>query len=189
MKLFLVRHGQDQDNARIVINGRNDTSLTEHGRMQAASVADALQSEGIVSVYASPLKRARETAFIIAKSLGNLDVRVDADLIERDYGALTGRPVSDIPEYATRLQLSHGFRYVIESPGIEPYPDLWSRAGTVLGRIRQRHAGNVVLIVAHNEIIKMMWANAEGRSWEEELRRPPMSNGQVVCIDGLQETA
>jgi broad specificity phosphatase PhoE len=182
LKLFLVRHGQDHDNAQNLINGRRDAELTELGRAQALAAAEALQTAGIRRAYTSPLMRARQTASIIVQELGIPEADVDPDLIERDYGVLTGKPPADIPEYATNMLQYETFKYVIAAPGIEDYSDLWNRAGNVLRRIRQRHAGETVLIVAHNEIIKMIRANFAGRGWEDELRLPPLANGQVIPL-------
>ena len=181
---FLVRHGQDEDNARLLINGRRDTELTELGRQQAAEVAAKLPPVGIATVYASPLRRSKQTAQIIAMQLGIPEIRVDPDLIERDYGSLTGAPASDIPRIASRVLVVDRFRYVIEAPGVESYPDLWARAGRVLRRIRTEPSETSVLIVAHNEINKMIRANFYNTPWEQELQLPPLDYCQVLALNG-----
>jgi broad specificity phosphatase PhoE len=182
-RLLLVRHGEDADNSHSIINGRRDAPLTDLGRSQAAAIADDLQSETIGCVYASPLQRAHQTASIIADRLGIKDLHIHPDLVERDYGILTGRPVSDIPILAGRLFVSHGFKHVIQANGIEEYADLWARAGLVLRAIREQHRGETVLVVAHNEILRMMRANAMQRPWEDELLRAPMGHCQLIAID------
>ena len=182
MKLFLIRHGQDHDNACSLINGRRDTELSEVGKVQASDAARALRSAAISCAYTSPLTRARQTASIVAAVLGIAEPRVDSDLIERDYGILTGRPVSEIPVHATRLIEAHGFKYVIEAPGIESYAEVWKRAGRFLQRISQQYPDGRVLVVAHNEIAKMIRANFSGATWEDELRRPPLANGEVIAL-------
>jgi broad specificity phosphatase PhoE len=181
-RLLLVRHGQDRDNSRSLINGRRDTPLTELGQSQARAVADGLRSESISCIYASPLRRARETASIVAAELSVPALHVEPDLIERDYGVLTGKPVSDIPRHAGKTVMSNGFRYVIDSPGVEDYPRLWTRARDALGRIRRRHADQTVLIVAHNEVIKMMRSSFHGRSWKDELRRGPIGHCEIIAL-------
>ena len=181
-RIFLVRHGQDLDNSRSLINGRRDTPLTELGRTQALAVAEQLRTEVISYVYTSPLQRARQTASIISERLGIAEVHVESDLIERDYGVLTGRSPADIPAYASNMFVLNDFRYVIDSPGVEDYTHLWTRAGHALRRIQNRHIGEGVLIVAHNEVIKMMRANFFGKSWEDELRLPPVDNCELVAL-------
>jgi len=182
LKLFLIRHGQDHDNARSLINGRRDTELTEVGKVQASDAARGLRSAAISCAYTSPLKRARQTASIVAAALGIPEPQVDSDLIERDYGILTGRPAAEIPVHAIRFTEAHGFKYVIEAPGIESYAEVWKRAGRFLQRISQQYPDERVLVVAHNEIAKMIRANFSGESWEDELRRPPLANGEVIAL-------
>jgi broad specificity phosphatase PhoE len=182
MQLFLVRHGQDLDNSRSLVNGRRDTGLTESGRKQALILAQSLRSKEIDLIYSSPLQRARETAAIISQELAIAEVHVEDGLIEREYGILTGRPTSEIESLARSVSLSHGFRYVIDSEGIEDYLSLWTRAGRVLAGIRSRHPSETVLIVAHNEIIKMIRANFEEKPWQEEIQRPPLSNCEVIHL-------
>ena len=181
-RLFLVRHGQDLDNAQSLINGRRDTPLTELGRTQALAAAEQLRSEVISCVYTSPLQRATQTASIISEKLGTAELHVEPDLIERDYGVLTGRSPDDIPVHASNIFVLNDFRYVIDSPGVEDYTRLWTRAGDALRRIQNRHVGQRVLIVAHNEVIKMMRANFYGKSWEDELRLPPLNNCEVIAL-------
>jgi probable phosphoglycerate mutase len=180
--LVLVRHGEDADNAANLINGRRDPPLTDRGIQQAVDVAAKLFSADIGVVYTSPLERARRTAEIICQRLGRLQLQVDEDLIERDYGILTGKPPSDIPALATRTLASNGFQYVIAAPGAEDYLDLWIRAGNVLNKVLDGHSGRAILIVAHNEIIKMMRANFENRSWETELQLPPLRYCEMVTL-------
>jgi len=156
--------------------------LTDLGRSQAEAVAEDLRSTNIHCVYSSPLRRANQTAAIVSQALGIEDLRLEPDLTERDYGILTGRPLSDIPRLARQVFVSHGFRHVIDVQGIEDYTLLWTRAGSVLRKIQDRHGGQTVLIVAHNEILRMIRANFTQRSWEEELRFPPLLNCQAIAL-------
>ena len=181
-KLFLVRHGQDLDNSRSLINGRRNPPLSELGRSQALAVAEKLRSELISSIYTSPLQRANQTASIISERLSIGELHVESDLIERDYGVLTGKSAADIPVHASKIFVLNNFRYVIDSPGVEDYTRLWTRAGDTLRRIQNRHVGQMVVIVAHNEVIKMMRANFYGKSWKDELRLPPVNNCEVIAL-------
>jgi probable phosphoglycerate mutase len=185
--ILLVRHGQDEDNAEYRINGRRDCPLTDLGRTQAKATGESLRGNHIDCIYSSPLKRAFETATIISQILGISQVNVDGDLIERDYGILTGRPPSEIRTVAKEIRESNNFRYILESEGIEPYPELWRRAGAALSRIQARHEGQTVLIVAHNEIMKMIRSNFEGTPWEHELSLAPITNCQVIVLGDVAD--
>ena len=63
------------------------------------------QTGGIAAVITSPLQRAHDTAAAAAKALG-LDVTVDADLIETDFGAWEGLTFSEAAERDPELHRS-----------------------------------------------------------------------------------
>jgi broad specificity phosphatase PhoE len=81
--LVLVRHGQTAENARGLLLGRQDPSLSEVGHEQAAALARVFPPEALV--VSSPLRRARQTADAFGRP-----VVVDERWIELDYGALDG---------------------------------------------------------------------------------------------------
>ena len=103
MAIFLTRHSQDYDNKHKILNGHRDTKLTNLGRWQARQKAYALRKENIQIIYSSPLKRAHETALIISDILKIKNIILEKDLIERDFGILTGKPICDIVKYANKI--------------------------------------------------------------------------------------
>lgn len=63
MKLYIFRHGQTDGNVRNIVQGAGvDIELNETGRRQAERLAAELKGEGLDVIYASPMKRADETA-------------------------------------------------------------------------------------------------------------------------------
>ena len=64
--IFLVRHGETVDNANNIMQGQTQGCLNERGREQARQVAERLASEQIDAVVASDLRRAVQTAEVIA---------------------------------------------------------------------------------------------------------------------------
>ena len=93
--IFLVRHGETVDNARQIMQGQTQGELNEKGREQARQVAERLSAEPIDAVVASDLRRAIQTAEIIAVPHG-LPVRTTALLRERDWGSFTGCFIPDL---------------------------------------------------------------------------------------------
>jgi len=72
--------------------------LTDVGRRQAEAAAQFVaQKGGVAAVITSPLQRAYDTAATAAKALG-LDVGVDDDLIETDFGAWEGLTFGEAAE-------------------------------------------------------------------------------------------
>lgn len=83
MDLVFVRHAEP---VRIEQSeGPADPGLTDLGRRQAGAVADWLGAEQIAAVYSSPLRRALETAEVIAERHG-LQVLIEQDIREYDAG-------------------------------------------------------------------------------------------------------
>jgi alpha-ribazole phosphatase len=93
--LIVVRHGQTDANASGLLLGRADPPLDATGRAQASAVAAALAplARG-TRVISSPLRRARETASLVAREG---PVEIDERWIELDYGVLESTPISEVP--------------------------------------------------------------------------------------------
>lgn len=171
-KIFLVRRGQDEDNANGILNGRRNTPLTNLGRAQARNVADKLAGEGITLVISTPLLRGLETAIIIRRRLGIPAERhiVHSQLIERDFGAMTGRPLLDIPIYGSNLLYTDHVLYFLKAKGSESFPRVLKRARKVLDDIELHHRGENVLIVCHDDIGNMIRAAFHDLDWRSVLK-------------------
>ena len=101
--LILVRHGQTETNARGLLLGRADPPLNESGHRQAQALAAALPRP--VRIVSSPLRRARDTAAVLAGAAPGTaadaeGVEVDARWIEMDYGDLDGQPATALDEHS-----------------------------------------------------------------------------------------
>lgn len=182
MEIYLVRHGQDQDNVNNILNGRRDRSLTGQGREQAKITASKLKDKKIQRIYASPLKRAHETAVIIAEELSIGGVIIDGDLIERDFGILTGRPVEDIPRYTDKILATDKVNYFLEVEGAEDFPSVYQRARRFLEKIQKGYSDVNILVVTHGDIGKMLRAVYRGWTWERGLAMPYFDNADVIDL-------
>ncbi len=79
-------------------------------------------------VYASPLDRALETAAIVSTELGLAESIVHDDLIERNFGIMTGRPAADVEEMcAPDIIKTENVTYFLRPDGAETFPDLLAR--------------------------------------------------------------
>lgn len=155
-RLLLLRHGQTELSVQRRYSGRGNPALTEVGRRQADAAARYLaQRGGISAVFASPLQRAYDTAARAAKALG-LDVTVDDDLIETDFGAWEGLTFGEAAERDPEL---HG-RWLRDTgttpPGGESFDDVLDRVVAARERIVAAHQGTTVLVVSHVTPIKML---------------------------------
>ncbi|OBF12141.1 bifunctional RNase H/acid phosphatase [Mycobacterium sp. ACS4054] len=155
-RLLLLRHGQTELSAQRRYSGRGNPALTEVGRSQADAAARYLaQRGGISAVFSSPLQRAYDTAARAAKALG-LDVTVDDDLIETDFGAWEGLTFVEAAERDPEL---HG-RWLRDTgttpPGGESFDAVLDRVVRARERIIAAHQGSTVLVVSHVTPIKML---------------------------------
>jgi broad specificity phosphatase PhoE/ribonuclease HI len=153
-RLLLLRHGQTELSVDRRYSGRGNPPLTEVGRRQAEAAAKYLAERGgITAVVSSPLQRAHDTATAAAKMLG-LDVTVDDDLIETDFGSWEGLTFGEAaardPELHTRW-LSDTAQ---PAPGGESFDVVAHRVRSARNRIIAEHGDATVLVVSHVTPIK-----------------------------------
>lgn len=93
-RILLVRHGENHANLTKEFSHRAvDYPLTAKGRLQAEQTAAYLRGYPVTQVFTSPLKRARETAQIIAAGVG-VPVTVLEGFRELNVGTLEAQPPS-----------------------------------------------------------------------------------------------
>jgi len=103
MELLLVRHALPV--RRESVEGPADPELSEEGRAQAGHLATYLSSEHLDAIYASPLRRAYETAEAMAKH-HDLDVQLsdgvaEFDRLSPDYIPTEELKAANDPRYHT----------------------------------------------------------------------------------------
>ena len=94
MRLYVIRHGETDLNARRVVQPA-DTPLSAAGLEQARRVADRLTREGIDHIVTSDLVRARMTAEAVQRSTG-APLELEPLLQERNFGDVRGTPYSEL---------------------------------------------------------------------------------------------
>jgi len=183
MNIYLVRHGENEDNAAGILNGRRDLPLTALGKEQSLAVAIALAKrvKKIDAIYSSPLLRARQTAEVIADKTGVKDFIVEDDLIERDYGILTGKSRTDIPKYSSNNIQVGNLLYFLNAADAESFPDTYLRAQRLLKEIEKSRYATVIM-VGHRDICVMIQAAFYEWGWEEGLRKAHMDNADVLKL-------
>lgn len=153
-RLLLLRHGQTELSVNRRYSGRGNPPLTETGRRQADAAARYLaQAGGIAAVISSPLQRCRDTAEAAARLLG-LDVAVDEDLTETDFGAWEGLTFAEAAERDPDLHRRWLKDTSTQPPGGESFDAVQQRVQAARDRIVADHAGTTVLVVSHVTPIK-----------------------------------
>lgn len=154
-RLILARHGQAHCNIQGIIGGpRGCTGLTDHGRRQAQQLARRLYADHtqtpIAAAYTTPLRRARETADLIADHL-DLSVTAVDDLREPDYGDADGKLWTDVVAEFGHIPAQHPDHPI--APRAETWTAYLQRATASLQDILARHPNETVLIVGHGETV------------------------------------
>ncbi len=150
MKLILIRHGETEWNKQRRIQGcRSDTRLSQKGLEEADRVAAVLRKERIDAIYASPMKRASETAQIIAEAC-KLPVQVFNELREIDAGELDGLFERELtgPYEVVWKEFRNG-NASTPLPGGESLQDLQKRSSWAVDRMLEKHIDGTVVVVAH----------------------------------------
>jgi ribonuclease H / adenosylcobalamin/alpha-ribazole phosphatase len=155
-RFLLLRHGQTELSTQRRYSGRGNPALTEVGRGQAEAAARYLgQRGGVAAVITSPLQRAYDTAANAAKALG-LDVTVDDDLIETDFGAWEGLTFAEAAERDPQLHRKWLRDTSVTPPDGESFDSVAERVQRARARIISEHAGQTVLVVSHVTPIKTL---------------------------------
>lgn len=162
-QVFLVRHGETEWSRSGQHTGRTDLPLTEDGRASAAAIAKALAGRA-VTVWTSPLERARETCRLAG--FGDA-CRVDPDLREWDYGIYEGRTTPDI-----RQENPHWSVWLSPMPEGESLEQVAERARRVVGRVLET-TGDVALF-SHGHFLRIFAA-----CW---IGLPPIT-GRYLALD------
>ncbi|KAL0565850.1 hypothetical protein V5O48_016170 [Marasmius crinis-equi] len=89
-RLYLVRHGETDENRNGIIQGHLDTELNEQGIAQSEITAQAMESIPLTEVWSSDLQRAVKTAQIIAEKHPGLSFVSTKKLRERGLGKIEG---------------------------------------------------------------------------------------------------
>jgi len=148
MQIYLIRHGETDWNKQMRIHGREDIELNNNGILQANKCGQVFRNLSIDLIISSPLKRAKETSKIIASYLGIEKVIIDENLIERDYGKLSGL----IPQEREK-NCNSGQKDEMES-----WDDLSKRIKNVLNNYSNNIEYKNIIMVSHGAAINAVLA-------------------------------
>jgi broad specificity phosphatase PhoE len=154
-KLILARHGETAWNVEKIYRGRMDINLDEVGIKQAELLGKYLSNWKLEAIYASPVKRALDTANIIAR-YQKIGVHIAEGLIDFDYGkwqSLTEQEVQRL--YPVLLSEWHNNPHKVRMPSGESLEDVRRRAIEVVNEVISKYQGSVVL-VSHRVVIKVL---------------------------------
>jgi broad specificity phosphatase PhoE len=175
-RIFLVRHGSTVLSAEDRFAGASDVELSDEGRLQASRLAERLAVEELAAVYASPLRRTRETAAIVSAT-HRLEVRTEDGLREIHHGRWEQMTRAEVErtfpeEYATW----EADPFTFAPKGGESGISVMARALPALRSIVVAHAGKPVLVVSHKATIRLLISSLLGfdaRGYRDRLDQNP----------------
>jgi broad specificity phosphatase PhoE len=156
VSVWYIRHGENPANLTGELSCRTvDYPLTDHGVGQARALAGLLSREPApAAIYTSPLRRAAQTAHILATRL-EMPVCTLEELRELDVGDLEGR--SDEQAWKLFLEVAYAWQAGDQDrafPGGEDFSTVLARLTTALTRALDHPPGSRVLFVAHDGLIR-----------------------------------
>ena len=149
MKLYVLRHGETNENITGIMQGNMETVLNEVGRKQAESVRQKINDANIDLVISSPKKRAVETAEIAAP---NIPIILDDRVPSRNHGEFEGmqRNQVNLQDY-WNIKLNKQFEKA-ESMG-----EIFNRVSSLLNDISINYSNKTVLLVTHSGIARVLY--------------------------------
>jgi broad specificity phosphatase PhoE len=151
--MYLARHGQTDYNAEGRFQGQGAVPLNDTGRAQAAVLAEQALAYEFAALWCSPLLRARETADIVARSIG-LTPREDARLMETDTGEWTDCSFAEMQERApAEFAMFRNGDPTFKFPGGESFAQQGVRVAGAFHDIKRAEAP--ALVVCHGMVIRI----------------------------------
>lgn len=105
LRIFVIRHGQTDYNAKKILQGHIDVDINENGRSQAEKAGKALKDVKLDGITTSDLVRCRNTTDQLLKYQDEMDVTVTPNVRERHKGPAQGMYLKDASEkYGSALR-------------------------------------------------------------------------------------
>lgn len=190
MKIYLVRHGMDEDGYR---GGWSQRGLIEEGIIQSSKLASHLHEHSetyrIHTILSSDLPRAVETAQIITRRLG-IDAVYSEHWREMNNGLLAGMPHHEAEAkfpgvYFNTLNMNTPFPEG-ESP-VHFNQRITNAFDLLCDKLDKRQIEHDVLLVTHGGVINVLYYHLTGQKWSNTCSSYPIDNTSVHIIEKKQE--
>jgi broad specificity phosphatase PhoE len=186
-RLYLVRHAENHANITKEFSYKKiDYSLTAKGILQAQQTAAYFKGKQIHAIYSSPLKRARETAEIIAAPL-ELDVIVSENFREINVGELEGKTSrEDWARYGDITDRWFNGEVELSFPGGENYVQLWARIRAGIEAGLSGRTNETIILIGHGGFFLNILPDLCHNITADQLRNG--DNGNCSITDILIDT-
>lgn len=165
--IYLLRHGETEENAKHILQGHMPGTLTQQGIEQAIEAVEQLRSTAFDVCLSSDLKRCVDTTNIILEHLGqDIPVVYTKLLRERDWGSITG------------VVVDKG-KWVDMPDDVESLPAIRTRSQVFLDFVAKTYPEKNVLVVSHGLFLRILQAVHKGVEHKEIV---PMTNAEVRVL-------
>lgn len=180
-EVLLARHGQTESNVTGFFMGWSDEDLNETGYAQARCLASRLAELPIASIYSSPLKRARNTAALIAGPHG-LELKVLDELTEIRQGDWQGLHMDEIsrrwPELWRQSRIDPS---EVTLPNGESFQQVTGRAVRSFEKIVAENSDKRAVVVTHDVVVRVLVAHVLGAT-NSIYRRFEIGNASLSTV-------
>ena len=159
--IILVRHGENDWSKKNKLAGRlPGVHLNETGHRQAHGVAQRLAALPLKAVYSSPITRCAETASYIA-DIHSLSIQYVDEVGEVEYGEWEGKKIKKLAKLPAWRAVQY-FPSRTRFPNGEALREVQFRAVQAIEEIAARHEEELVAVVSHADIIRLVLAHYLG---------------------------
>lgn len=163
MNIYVIRHGQTEENLRGTYYGALDCGLTDLGREQAKALGTRLKNIKFDKIYCSDLKRADETLRYITK---NTNICIDKRIRERNFGIFEGKTFKEIEEEFEKECVAWNEDWKAFRPlDGESFLDSYKRVEAFMENLKEE-SGENILVCTHGGIVKAMYVYILGGNLE-----------------------
>ena len=162
LRVFVVRHAQAWKNVPALLRPKTMSAdeldaLTPTGVARAEAIGKELAGRDVVAVYASPARRAQQTAAAIARALG-----LGAPIVSESFRTLDTGSDPNAASGSARMK-NWKAKQDPRPPGGESLADGNARASAALAELATKHASHAIVVVTHGEIASSLLTRAAGQ--------------------------
>ncbi len=151
--VYLVRHGETEENAMHILQGHLPGHLTENGKEQLRLLHKDLEGITFDAAVCSDLQRCVESLNVLLEDK-QLPVLYTKELRERDWGSFTGRKIESV-------------RNETIPSDVETVECMLSRARSFLAFIKSDYPDKTLLVMSHGLFCRAIQAEYWGKPMKE----------------------
>lgn len=161
--VHLLRHASHGHLGRVLTGRQPGIPLTPAGHAEAQALGRHMAKLGVDVLFTSPRRRARESAWYVARESGAL-CRIAPELDEIDFGHWTGMTF-DALSSDPRWRHWNEARDMASTPAGETMRDVAARVAGLIGRLQREFPHGALGLVTHSDVIKATICHYQGWSF------------------------